>query len=227
MNEIPPGPCSACTKQDVTTTCLRCRDAGFVVRYCNRSCQTGDWRAHKQYCGKKKAPPGAPPTTGPPVDENKVPVDENKMPADEKPMHANKKKSTKKPTPMPINPRVDEIKIGSPWWAGLSKERQRERFVMSYQFRAEEAYVFRGEKYGMFAKGKDAAHSDFRKYHRAAEKNGMLPDSCKGKFVQSAYAKKRCGMRLEKKDVMEKFGVKAKEHMVLRDMAEKILSSLS
>lgn len=69
--------------------------------------------------------------------------------------------------------------------------------MMSYQYRNEEAFVFRAEMRGPYGKTKDV-QSDFRKYHRAAERNGLLPKSLKGKFVHSAYAKRRCGQVLEK-----------------------------
>lgn len=99
--EIPPGPCSVCAKPGVTTTCLRCGESGFVVRYCSRACQVGDWKAHKKFCGKEKAP--SMPSPAAPA----VAVAPNKPNPAKKPL-------SKKPRLTPINARKDEIKAGSP-----------------------------------------------------------------------------------------------------------------
>ena len=43
--------CNYCEKSDALMSCGRCR----IVYYCNKDCQTSDWKkSHKKKCGKSK-----------------------------------------------------------------------------------------------------------------------------------------------------------------------------
>lgn len=199
MDGIVPGPCLVCHKGGVTKVCGPCRSQGLVARYCSRPCQRSDWGEHKKHCQKTQQTP--------------------------RPMARSTHKfddvQNGKPTSQGGNAGLHWVLSEKPWWDGLSVERQHGRFVMSYQFRNEDPYMFRAEHHGPYNPGSDV-HAGFRKYHRNAARNGLLPNSCKGAFVNSAYAKKNCRYAIEKSDISEKFGYGAMEHMVLRVMAEEL-----
>lgn len=52
----------------------------------------------------------------------------------------------------------------------------------------------------------------------------MLPESCKGEFLCSSYAKGMCGYSIGKVDIVEKFSYASGERMNPRMMAEAITS---
>lgn len=192
----------ACGKADAKRLCGKCRQAGITVHYCNRGCQRPNWRQHKKHCGTAAAGPSAAnvaSSQGPTAWFNTAVVQSEGGSLGLHTLLTNKK-----------------------WWDGLSDERQRVRFCMSSQLRNEDAYMYRGEMFGPYNPDEPDVHADFREYHGMALRKGMLPDNCKGDFVNSAYAREHCRYAIEKSDVVERFGYASGEHMVPRSMAEEI-----
>lgn len=208
--DVSPGVCLACGKGGVTMACGRCRSNGIVSRYCSQDCQRASWPTHKKFCGTRAAGPV----------ETEVEASQG---------------ATATFDVSAVLAGASQSEGGNPglhfllsdrknWWEGLSEERQRERFCMSYQLRNEDAYVFRGEMLGPYNpdSSPSAIHGDFRRYHAKALRKGLLPESCKGNFINSAYAKENCKYAIEKSDIVKQFGYASGEHMVLRRMAETI-----
>lgn len=203
------GPCMACGKADAKRVCGKCRQAGITVHYCNRECQRANWRLHKKHCGTTAAGPREAD-----VASSQGPTATFNMAAVLQGLSQSEGGSSG----------LHTLLTNRMWWEGLSDERQRERFCMSYQLRNEDAYVFRAEMLGPYntEDPPSVVHADFREYHGMALRKGMLPDSCKGDFVNSLYAKEHCMYAIEKSDIVERFGYASNEHMVLRSMAEEI-----
>lgn len=207
---ISPGICLACGKGGVTMACGRCRSNGIVSRYCSRECQRTSWKTHKKFCGTRAAGP---------VEKEVRDSQGGTATFDASAVLAGATQSEGG------NPGLHYMLSGNEnWWVGLSEERQRERFCMSYQLRNEDAYVFGGDMLGPYNPDNSPArvHADFRRYHAKALRKGLLPESCKGDFVNSAYAKENCQYAIEKSDIVKQFGYASGEHMILRRMAESI-----
>ncbi|KAJ3286012.1 hypothetical protein HDU79_006881 [Rhizoclosmatium sp. JEL0117] len=115
------------------------------------------------------------------------------------------------------------------WHAGLNRKRIIERFVMSFQLRVEDTYVFTGELMGAYNQNKKATVKEFTDYFKAAKKKGMFPNDWSQSDDEAlmAYAKEQIHFAVDKDDVTEKFGYGAMEHIVLRSIADNILGPVS
>lgn len=201
-----PDICAHCAQSQATQCCAGCKKAGIFVYYCSRVHQRAAWKEHKKHCGtpaagvvraEAKATQGPVASFDPAAVLAGLGVSEGGSPG------------------------MSTAMNGKPWWQGLSVERQHERFMYSWMFRNEDAYVYRGELLGGYNPDGNA-HKEFLSYWAKAKRMDMLPESCLGDFPQSEYAKRLCKCAIEKSDISEKFGYAAMEHMVLRMMAEKI-----
>lgn len=164
------GPCLECGKP-TTTLCSLCRQHDKIARFCDRDCQKAAWKKHKPSCGPRDAPKKS-------TEPKKTPFSFGKCTA------------SQFLAIQGIDPTV-------PWWQGLNADRQHERFLMSFQFRNEDAYMYGGEFLGPYNVGSNP-HVEFLNYYRAALSRDLLPSSCKGAFANSAYAMEHCAYAIEK-----------------------------
>lgn len=204
--EVAAGDCLTCGKGNVVKVCGRCRQNDIISRYCSRECQASNWGEHKVVCGTRKA--GA--------KESEVRASQGSIASvdgDAVLRGASQSEGG--------SPGWHTFLTQKPWWEGLSPERQRERFCMSFQLRNGDACFYRGEMYGGYNE-EGNAYQDFTTYYQSALQKDMLPDSCKGDFPNSKYAKETCKQVKQKEDIIKLFGYAAAEHVVLRSMAETI-----
>jgi hypothetical protein len=124
------------------------------------------------------------------------------------------------------------------WHEGLSRQRMIQRFVMSWQLRVDDTYLFSKELIGPYeilsitltntSTVKAKTRALFKEYYETAINKGMFPKDWSTEDVKMLWkvAEKDMHIAITKAVVVDRFGYASLEHMVLRSMANQVLGPI-
>lgn len=215
--------CNFCGTDGARKVCGACRNA----RYCGQTCQRSAWQAHKQVCRERS--------------RNSHEVDEQRLggssssprafsPNSDASFSSNAENSSS------VSSRSSPSSLGMNWWSGLSIQRQRERFMMSFQLRNDDVDHCRSRQArpsvlddNMEERRREIRiisddtadedlHHKFLEYARLAHRKGLLPEVCHETFLRSSYARQNVRHALDRYDVVARFGRSSGEYEILKAM---------
>lgn len=231
-NAPAPAPCAnAGCGNEGTKRCGVCKK----VRYCSRECQMADWANHRGSCAREKSTT----TTTKKKDEDDG-VDETAS----KMTGLNCGEGSNSMQFSDISPErfLHNMSAGSSggWYAGLTKRRVYERFVLSFCLRVDDEFTFGGGTHGVLAYAAEndgrvpaigdrdsSVMKELRAYLELAKKKNLLPKDWARSDDEGVfeYALQPAGVRRRwrKVAIEKKWGFASGEHIVLRSLAESVL----
>jgi hypothetical protein len=231
----PAAPCAnAACGNEGTKRCGVCKK----VRYCSRECQMADWTNHRGSCAMETGATDESMTSTKKDEDAEVDETVSMMAG----LNCGEGWNSMQLTHILPETVLQNMMAGSSggWYAGLTKRRVYERFVLSFCLRVDDEYTCCGNAHGVLAYAAEndgrvpaigdrdsSVMKEFRAYLELAKRKNLLPKDWARSDDEGVfeYALQPAGVRRRWRDVaiVNKWGHASGEHMILRSLADSVL----